>query len=202
MPRFELVYYPDPRLRKVSEAIKDITPEILARARDMFPVMYEAKGIGLAAPQVGWNVRLFLMNVTGEPEDEYVLLNPQILERTGTHMMEEGCLSLPEIRGKFTRPAKVKLRALTTTGKALREAGDDFTKVELHEMELEAEGLVARCIQHELDHLDGILIIDKFSPAKKLSIRGKLRELEEDFSARGPVADRSGPPASRAATSG
>src|SRR5581483_12047482 len=128
MSQLELILYPDPRLRKVSEPVSQITPELLARCRDMFPVMYEAKGIGLAAPQVGWNVRLFLMNVTGEPEDEYVLLNPQILERTGTHMMEEGCLSLPETRGKFTRPAKVKLRALTTTGKALREAGDDFTK--------------------------------------------------------------------------
>ena len=182
MSQLELILYPDPRLRKVSEEVKTITPELLARCRDMFPVMYEAKGIGLAAPQVGWNVRLFLMNVTGEPEDEYVLLNPVILERSGTHMMEEGCLSLPEIRGKFTRPGKVRVKAITTTGKALKEAGDDFSKIELQEMELEAEGLVARCIQHELDHLDGILIIDKFSPAKKLSIRTKLRELEEKFS--------------------
>jgi peptide deformylase len=181
MPQLELIYYPDPRLRKVSEAVKEVTPELLARCRDMFPVMYEAKGIGLAAPQVGWNVRLFLMNVTGEPQDEYVLINPQLVDRSGTHMMEEGCLSLPEIRGKFTRPGKVKLKATTTTGKALREAGDDFSKIVLQEMELEAEGLVARCIQHELDHLDGVLIIDKFSPAKKLSIRGKLRELEEKF---------------------
>lgn len=183
MSQDEIIFYPDPRLRKVSEAIKTITPELLARARDMFPVMYEAKGIGLAAPQVGWNVRMFLMNVTGEPEDEYVLVNPEILERTGTHMMEEGCLSLPDIRGKFTRPAKLKVRAITTTGKAVRECGDDFSKVEMQEMELEAEGLVARCIQHELDHLDGILIIDKFSPAKKLSIKSKLRELEEEFAA-------------------
>ncbi len=181
MSRLELILYPDPRLRKVSQPISQITPELLARCRDMFPVMYEAKGIGLAAPQVGWNVRLFLMNVTGEPQDEYVLLNPEILERTGTHTMEEGCLSLPDIRGKFTRPGKVKLKAIATTGAALKAAGDDFSKIELQEMELEAEGLVARCIQHELDHLDGILIIDKFSPAKKLSIRARLRELEEQF---------------------
>ena len=183
MSQLELILYPDPRLRKVSEPVTRITPELLAKCRDMVPIMYEAKGIGLAAPQVGWNVRLFLMNVTGEPEDEYVLINPEVLERTGTHMMEEGCLSLPDIRGKFTRPAKLRVKAITTTGKALREAGDDFSKIELQEVELEAEGLVARCIQHELDHLDGILIIDKFSPAKKLSIRGKLRELEEKFSA-------------------
>jgi peptide deformylase len=181
MSQLELVLYPDPRLRKVSTAVSQVTPELLARCRDMFPVMYEAKGIGLAAPQVGWNVRLFLMNVTGEPQDEYVLINPEILERTGTHMMEEGCLSLPDIRGKFTRPAKLKVKALTTTGDALRAAADDLTKVPLTEMELEAEGLVSRCIQHELDHLDGILIIDKFSPAKKLSIKSKLRELEDEF---------------------
>jgi peptide deformylase len=180
--QLELILYPDPRLRKVSTEVSKITPELLARCRDMFPIMYEAKGIGLAAAQVGWNVRLFLMNVTGDAEDEYVLINPVILERTGTHMMEEGCLSLPDIRGKFTRPAKLKVKAITATGKALKEVvGDDFSKVVLTEMELEAEGLVARCIQHELDHLDGILIIDKFSPAKKLSIKSKLRELEEDF---------------------
>lgn len=183
--QLELIYYPDPRLRKVSEEVKTITPELLARARDMFPVMYEAKGIGLAAPQVGWNVRLFLMNVTGEPQDEYLLVNPVILERSGTHMMEEGCLSLPEIRGKFTRPAKLRVKAIATTGEALRAAGDEFSKIELQEMELETEGLVSRCIQHELDHLDGILIIDKFSPAKKLAIRAKLRELEDKFAEAG-----------------
>src|SRR5947209_19258187 len=118
----ELILYPDPRLRKASERVTKVTPDLLARCRDMFPVMYEAKGIGLAAPQVGWNVRLFLMNVTGEPQDEYVLLNPVILERSGTHTMEEGCLSLPEIRGKFTRPGKPKVKAIATTGEALRAA--------------------------------------------------------------------------------
>ena len=181
MSQLELILYPDPRLRKVSTPITQVTPEILQRCLDMFPIMYEAKGIGLAAAQVGWNVRLFLMNVTGEPQDEYVLINPEILERTGTHTMEEGCLSLPDIRGKFTRPAKLKVTAITTTGDALRAANGDFTKVVLNEMEMEADGLVSRCIQHELDHLDGILIIDKFSPAKKLSIKTKLRELEEEF---------------------
>src|SRR5689334_16285262 len=136
MSQLEIILYPDPRLRKVSEEVKKITPELLAKCRDMFPVMYEAKGIGLAAAQVGWNVRLFLMNVTGEPEDEYVLINPVILERTGKHMMEEGCLSLPEIRGKFERPGKLRVKALMTTGKALKEAGDDFSKIELQDIEL------------------------------------------------------------------
>ncbi len=180
MPELELILYPDPRLRKVSEPVKKITPDLLARVRDMFPVMYEAKGIGLAAPQVGWNVRLFTMNVSGEPEDEHVLINPEIIGRTGTHAMEEGCLSLPDIRGKFERPKKVTVRALSVTGEALRTA-TDLSKVEISDVELEADGLVARCIQHELDHLDGILIIDKFSPAKKQAIKARLRELEDEF---------------------
>jgi peptide deformylase len=178
MSTLELICYPDPRLRKVSTAVKDITPELLTKVRAMFPVMYEAKGIGLAAPQVGWNVRLFTMNVSGEPQDEYVLVNPEIIERSGKHMMEEGCLSLPEIRGKFERPAKVKVRALACTGEALR---GDLKSIKLDDVELEADGLVARCIQHELDHLDGILIIDKFSPAKKQAVKARLRELEDEF---------------------
>ena len=176
----ELILYPDPRLRKVSERLDAVTPKVLARCRDMFPVMYEAKGIGLAAPQVGWNVRLFLMNVSGEPADELVLVNPELVDSSGTHMMDEGCLSLPDIRGKFTRPARVKARALTVSGEALR-ASKTLEDLKLEPMEIEADGLVARCIQHELDHLDGVLIIDRFSPAKKQAIKPKLRELEAEF---------------------
>jgi peptide deformylase len=182
MSDLELILFPDPRLRRVSEPVKAVTPELLERVRDMIPIMYEAKGIGLAAPQVGWNVRLFIMNVSGEPEDEILLINPEVLDRSGTHMMEEGCLSLPEIRGKFTRPAKIKVRAHTVSGDAIRASAPSFKGVELQDSELEADGLVARCIQHELDHLDGILIIDKFSPAKKQSIKARLRELEDKFS--------------------
>jgi peptide deformylase len=181
MSELNLILYPDPRLRKVSTPVSEITPALLARVRDMFPVMYEEKGIGLAAPQVGWNVRLFIMNVSGEPEDELVLVNPEIVGRDGSALMEEGCLSLPEIRGKFARPAKVKVRARTVLGSALRET-TDLSKVTLQDSEIEADGLVARCIQHEMDHLDGILIIDKFSPAKKQSIKARLRELEDRFS--------------------
>src|SRR6266853_1778556 len=108
-----LIFYPDPRLRKVSTPAGEITVSLLEKVRDMFPVMYEEKGIGLAAPQIGWNVRLFVMNVTGEPEDEIALVNPEVVGRDGSALMEEGCLSLPEIRGKFSRPAKVKVRART-----------------------------------------------------------------------------------------
>jgi peptide deformylase len=181
MSELHLILYPDPRLRKVSTAVAEVTPSLLERVRDMFPVMYEEKGIGLAAPQVGWNVRLFVMNVSGEPEDEIVLVNPEITSRESSALMEEGCLSLPEIRGKFSRPAKIKVRAKTVMGSALREA-KDLSKIVLQDSEIEADGLVARCIQHELDHLDGVLIIDKFSPAKKQSIKARLRELEDRFS--------------------
>ena len=180
MSELKLILYPDPRLRKVSTPVPGITPALLERIRDMFPVMYEEKGIGLAAPQVGWNVRLFTMNVSGEPEDEIALVNPQVIERDGSALMEEGCLSLPEIRGKFARPAKVKVRAKTVLGSALRES-KDLSQIVLQDSEIDADGLVARCIQHEMDHLDGILIIDKFSPAKKQSIKARLRELEDRF---------------------
>lgn len=180
MSELSLILYPDPRLRKVSTAVTEVTAGLLAKVRDMFPVMYEEKGIGLAAPQVGWNVRLFVMNVSGEPEDELVLVNPEVVERDGSALMEEGCLSLPEIRGKFARPARIKVRARTVAGATLH-AATDLSKVTLQDSEIEADGLVARCIQHELDHLDGVLIIDKFSPAKKQSIKARLRELEDRF---------------------
>ncbi|MBI3722560.1 peptide deformylase [bacterium] len=182
MPELDLILYPDPRLRKVSEPVKAVTPELLARVRDMFPVMYEAKGIGLAAPQVGWNVRLFLMNVSGEPQDEIVLLNPVVVESSKAFAkMEEGCLSLPEIRGQLERPARLKVQARAVTGAALRAAGSKLEGVPVEDVEIEADGLVARCIQHEMDHLNGVLIIDLFSPAKKQAIKARLRELESEF---------------------
>ncbi len=182
MSDLDIILYPDPRLRKVSTPVKEITPVLLARVREMFPVMYEAKGIGLAAPQVGWNVRLFLMNVTGEPQDEYVLVNPEIVaSSSGRTKMEEGCLSLPDIRGQLERPTKVTIRAKCVTGEELRQAGSKLDSIELKDFEAECDGLIARCVQHEMDHLNGILIIDFFSPAKKQAIKARLRELEADW---------------------
>lgn len=169
----ELIFYPDPRLRKVSIPVDDVTPELRERVHAMYPVMYAAKGIGLAAPQIGWNVRLFVMSISGEPQDEVCLVNPELLASDGKHSMEEGCLSLPDIRGKIERPKKVTVRA--------RVLSERDPSIDGQDVEIEADGLVARCIQHELDHLAGVLIIDLFSPAKKQAVKARLRELEERF---------------------
>jgi peptide deformylase len=174
----DLIYYPDPRLRKKSEPVAKITDEIRQRVKAMYPVMYAAKGIGLAAPQIGWNVRLFVMSVSGEPGDEVCLVNPEIVEEDGKHSMEEGCLSLPDIRGKIERPKKIKVRAAVIS--------ERDPSIDGQEVEIEADGLVGRCVQHELDHLDGILIIDRFSPAKKQAIKARLRELEDRFAEKAP----------------
>ena len=162
-----VLHYPDPRLRRKAEPVQEITPEIRARVQAMFPLMYEERGIGLAAPQLGWNVRLFVVNLSGEPGDEFALINPELVEEGGgSWTLEEGCLSLPGIHGKVKRSKRIVMRGYDLDGQ---------------EIELEADGMVARCMLHEFDHLDGILFIDRLSPVKKQSIKRKLRSLEEDF---------------------
>jgi peptide deformylase len=166
--------YPDPRLRQKAVPIQEITPEIRRRARAMFPLMYEEHGIGLAAPQIGWGVRLFVVNVSGKPEDELVVVNPEVVEKKGgTWLFEEGCLSLPGIRGKVEREKVIVIEGQDLDGQ---------------EVSIEADGLVARCLLHEYDHLDGVLFIDRLSPAKKQSIKRKLRDLEEEAAAEAEAA--------------
>jgi peptide deformylase len=168
-----ILVYPDPRLRQKSLPVTEITDELRERAQAMFPVMYADNGIGLAAPQIGWHVRLFVVNVTGDPEhpeQEFVLVNPELVEkRGGLWSMEEGCLSLPGIRGKVKREKEIVIRGVDLDGE---------------EIEIEADGLVARCILHEYDHLDGVLFIDRLSTAKKQSIKRRLRELEAAYEER------------------
>lgn len=168
-----VIKYPDPRLRQKATPIREITADIRQRARSMFPLMYESQGIGLAAPQIGWGVRLFVVNVSGRPEDELVIVNPVVVEKSGgTWMFEEGCLSLPGIRGKVEREKVVVVEGQDLDGNPVR---------------VQAEGLDGRCLLHEYDHLDGVLFIDRLSPAKKQSIKRRLRELEEDFQAAAAV---------------
>lgn len=162
-----VLVYPDPRLRERARPVDEVTPEVRRRARAMFPLMYEEQGIGLAAPQIGWGVRLFVVNVSGRPEDELVLVNPVVVEKAGgLWSFEEGCLSLPGIRGKVERERRIVLEGQDLDGAPVR---------------VEADGLVARCLLHEYDHLDGVLFIDRLSPAKKQSIKRRLRDLELDF---------------------
>ena len=168
MEKPSILKYPDPRLRRTARAVTEVTDDIRERIALMFEVMVEDRGIGLAAPQVGWDLRLFVMNTTGNEEDNLALINPEITQRVGRAKAEEGCLSLPKIFAKVERPSKIVVEARDLEG---------------NEVVVEADGLVARCIQHELDHLDGILFIDRVSPASKRSLKRKLQKLEDDYRA-------------------
>jgi peptide deformylase len=163
----ELTLYPDPVLKKRAPAVERIDAALRDRVRDMFEVMYKEHGIGLAAPQVSWSTRLFVINVSGEPDEgeELVFINPQIVASSKDEELdEEGCLSIPDIRGEVARSLKVRVKAQDLDGKWF---------------ELETEELLARAIQHELDHIDGILFIQRLSPADQLAVKKQLKKLEK-----------------------
>jgi peptide deformylase len=164
----ELVLYPDPILRKRAQPISGVDPDVQERARAMFEVMYRERGVGLAAPQVAWGARIFVINTKGEPDpaEERVYINPEIVLAEGETSDEEGCLSIPGVRGKVVRSERVVVRALDLGGRSFEE---DVT------------GLHARAIQHELDHLDGILFITRLSASDRMSAGKVLRQLEKDF---------------------
>lgn len=165
----QILNYPDPRLRKVC-AVVDHFDEPLARlAGRMLELMNAASGIGLAAPQVGVLIRLFVCNVSGKRGDDLVLVNPTLSPAGETVVAEEGCLSIPDVTVSVTRHSECTLDAFDLTGRPLRLAG---------------ERLVARCWQHECDHLDGRLIIDRMPPADKIANRRALKKLEAEYSGR------------------
>jgi peptide deformylase len=158
----EIIKLPDKRLRLASKPIKAIDREIRALVEDMFETMYHAPGIGLAAIQVGVPERVFIMDLSKkeEPQEPRIFVNPQILwksEETATY--EEGCLSIPEFYEDVERPAQVRVRYLDLNGK---------------EQELDANGLLATCVQHEIDHLNGVLFIDHISRLKRSRILKKF----------------------------
>ena len=170
----EVLKFPDKRLREVSAPIEKITEEIVELAHDMLEVMYDEPGIGLAAPQVGETVRLIVVDTEWTSEDAerhpLVLVNPEILERDGNIVWNEGCLSVPDFEAEVERSESVKLRALDLEGA---------------ELVIDATELQAVCFQHEIDHLDGILFIDRISRLKRnlyVQKRKKQirRELEEE----------------------
>lgn len=138
----------DPILRKECKTVKDMTARTRILIDDMFDTMYEANGVGLAAPQVGILKKIFVVDVGMDEPEPYVFINPEILERDGEQTGDEGCLSVPGYQGKVTRAEHVRVRAFDEN---------------MEEFELEADGLFARCIQHEEDHLHGVLYIDKVS---------------------------------------
>ena len=139
----------DPILRERTEALRAVTDEVRALVADMFETMRAAEGIGLAAPQVGRKERVFVMDVDDDP---MAMVNPEIIEREGSERAEEGCLSIPEIFGDVDRATRIVVRALDAEG---------------NPFEVELTDLAARCVQHELDHLDGKLFIDYMSLIKR-----------------------------------
>ncbi len=164
-----ILLHPDPRLRKRAEPVEAITPEIRALAADMLATMYDAPGVGLAAPQVGVPKRLLVMDCVKDPEAPprpLVLINPAVVwasEATNTY--EEGCLSIPEHYAEVTRPAEVRVR---------------WTDLDGAEQEEHFAGLWATCAQHEIDHLDGRLFIDYLGPIKRQLITRKMEKFKRE----------------------
>jgi peptide deformylase len=154
----------DPVLRKPTKPVTEVTDELRKLIADMFETMYAAEGIGLAAPQVGRTERITVVDVEGK---KYVLVNPEVLDRSGpADKAEEGCLSIPDIYGDVERPSEVTVRALDENGS---------------EYQLTASELLGRCIQHEVDHLDGRLFIDYLSPLKRKAVLTKWEKSKEDY---------------------
>ncbi len=156
--------YPDPVLRKRARPLKSITGSEVEKLKEMLNIMYKSEGVGLAGPQVGWNVRVLTIDVAGNGKGERIFINPVISDSEGIEDDEEGCLSLPGIKSKVNRAKKVYVATYTLEGK---------------KVEFEAEGLLARAWQHEIDHLNGVLFTDKLSAAERLNVRSKLESLEE-----------------------
>jgi|ERR1700722_3683506 len=167
----KIVIYPDPRLRKVSKPVKEFNDELAQLARRMFEMMRENKGVGLAAPQIGKNIRLFVMNHTGEPGDDRVYVNPVLTDPDGEETGEEGCLSIPDIKVDILRAKTLKMNAQDLTGKPFEEV---------------QSGYVTRVWQHEFDHLNGTLITDRMGALAKMTHRRKMKELEDAFAAAHP----------------
>ncbi len=159
----EILIIGDPILTRKSEPVSEITEEIVRLARDMVETLHAAPGVGLAAPQVGVSRRLIVVDVSvGEDKNAlHVLLNPEIIEKEGEVVGEEGCLSIPDIKEKVARPYRVVARGTDLAGRTV---------------EVEGEDLLARALCHEIDHLDGILFVDKLSALKRKLLRKKLRK--------------------------
>jgi len=159
MTKLAILNYPDPRLHKVAKPVQEVNAENRRLVEDMADTMYGAPGIGLAATQVDRHIQLIVIDVTKEQNNLQVFINPKIIETSGTKEYEEGCLSVPGVYDMVTRAEKVTVEALDANGKT-------FT--------VEAEGLLAVCIQHEMDHLLGKVFVEYLSPLKRTRIKTKM----------------------------
>lgn len=162
MALLKLAYYShNPVLHKKAEPVTEFDEKLAVLIQDMYETMYKENGVGLAAPQVGIGKRIATIDVSDTRDKPFVIINPEILEKEGTELMEAGCLSIPGTYDKVPRATRVKVRAQDVSG---------------HFFEIEGEGLLAHCLQHEIDHLDGTLYIDYLSPLKK---RMWLKKMEK-----------------------
>lgn len=163
----EVVKYPEPVLAARAAPVTEFNEELATFVDEMFESMYAAQGIGLAAPQIARGRRIAVIDVSfrKEPKDKIALINPEIIDREGHQLEEEGCLSLPDIREKVKRSAWVRVRAQN-------EKGEFF--------EVEGDELLARALQHEIDHLDGILFIDRVSRLKRELALRKIRRMQKN----------------------
>ena len=163
----EVVKYPDPVLARPGAPVTVFDAALKKLVAEMFESMYVAQGIGLAAPQIGISQRITVIDVSfkKEPKDKLVLINPEVIESTGKQVEEEGCLSLPDIREKVTRAAWVKVKAQNEHGKWFEVEGDE---------------LLARALLHEIDHLNGVLFIDRISRLKRELVLRKIKKLQKN----------------------
>ncbi len=161
MAKREILHFPDPRLRNLARPVEEVDDEIRQLVDDMFETMYDAPGIGLAAIQINVAKRVIVVDVSEDKSEPLCFINPEILEKEGEETMDEGCLSVPEIYETVTRAEKIRVRALDREGESF---------------EMDADGLLAVCIQHEIDHLEGKLFVDYLSNLKRQRIRKKLEK--------------------------
>ncbi|MEW8014799.1 MAG: peptide deformylase [Candidatus Sedimenticola endophacoides] len=176
MAILEILHFPDPRLRTKARPVAEVDEAIRRQVDDMFETMYAAPGIGLAATQVDFHRRIVVIDNSEEHDQPLCLINPEIVEREGVEEMDEGCLSVPGVYERVRRADRIRVRALDRDGEPFEQ---------------EAEGLLAVCIQHEIDHLDGKLFIDYLSGLKRQRIRKRLekesRNRQAEASARSPA---------------
>ena len=163
MALLPILSFPDPRLRTIAKPVEEVTDDIRQLAADMLETMYEAPGIGLAATQVDHHIQLIVMDISEEKNQPMVFINPKVTPLTvETQPYEEGCLSVPQIYDKVERPSRVKIEAINLEGQSF---------------EMEVDELLAVCIQHEMDHLNGKLFVDYLSPLKRQRAREKVEKV-------------------------
>jgi len=163
MAVLEVLHFPDARLRKKAASVETVDDTVRNLARDMIETMYAENGIGLAATQVNVQKRVVVMDLSEEKNSPVVLVNPEILSASGTEEMQEGCLSVPDIYETVQRAEKISFR---------------YLNLDAETIDMEADGLLAVCVQHEIDHLNGKLFIDYLSPLKRKRISKKLEKQE------------------------